>query len=239
MKRQSRSTLRRMKTRLHRMFMSQRFRKVFHVEGQTLVLIDHYDFLFPWRSGRMLAIGGTNKVYSMVPLFPLRRRPLCFDYCLPPMRTKKKTFFHRALVLGCGGGAIPQWLLREYPDIEVDVVDMSEKIIKICRKYFLPKWNDSPRLHYHCTDARVYEAPTDTYQFIFCDLFDGEHLAPVVTDHDFAKKLYSILSPEGILVVNYGWHNDEDVLACYSSAFSQIERVPRSPDHTQVLVMRK
>ncbi len=227
------------KWRIRRKTIIRCHRKPFVVGGQPLLLEDRIDLVRPWRSSRVLSVPGTNVFYSSLPLFAFSHRLLSYQYCIPVLRTRERAFYRRMLVLGCGGGAVPRWLLEEYPLATVDVVEWHAEMIAICREYFLKRWEGCPRLHYHCTDARDYEAADNSYQFIFCDLFDKIELAPVVTETVFARKLHSLLCDEGILVINCGWHHLAEVRRVYGEYFSNMKKMRRDPNTTQVVVARK
>ncbi len=231
----------RLKRKVRRKTIVRRERETYHVGGETLVIVDIYDLVFPWRRSRMLAIKGTNVFYSNVPLFPFCHRLLCYNYCIPPLRTRHKTFYKRMLVLGCGGGAVPHWLLGEFSQVTVDVVELEQGIIDICKEHFLKKWERSGRLSFYCMDASAYEAPADSYQFIFCDIFAGEMVPPFVKDVRFMQKLHKLLSSRGILVVNcgFGMHNIKDIRSVLNVLFPKVMTVKRYPRNTQVLVAYK
>ncbi len=206
--------------------------------GDThLIVEDRIPVFSPWRGERILRIAGTTAFYSAVPLGPARHRLLCYDYCARALQKqgKKPGFYRNALVLGCGGGAMPGWLLDTYPSLVVDVVDISPEIIAVCKKYFLSRWNRSERLRYYCEDAREYEPPDYQYQFIFCDLFDGQNLAPLVYDKEFALKLRDMLCEDGLLVINCGLDELFDVLPVYRKVFPHLQIVERKPWQTQVI----
>ncbi len=205
--------------------------------GDTrLIVEDRINLFLPWRSQRVLKIAGRNALYSSVPLWPGRHKLLCYQYCAETMKKRDLGFYHHVLVLGCGGGALPRWLLEEYPDLLVDVVDISKEIIAVCKEYFLKKWKNSERLTFICTDAREFEQKEYSYEFIFCDLFDGANLAPLVYNRDFVKNLYGMLADKGILVVNCGWvHLGEVIREIYQETFEEVEPVNRKSGQTEVL----
>ncbi len=215
-------------------------REEFVVDGTPLAIEDRIDNNYPWLSERILWIAGTCAYYSTAPICPARHKLLCFTYCEDVLKAQKPGFLKNALVLGCGGGAVPRWILEEYPDASVDIVDRSPQIIFLCKKYFLQRWNDSARLTYHCTDARDYEPPEYRYQFIFCDMFDGENLAPVVSEHDFAVKLRDMMSDDGIMMVNCGWNDNlQKVREVYRTVFRHLKVLQRDSWQTQVIQMSK
>ncbi len=210
-------------------------RKSFVVDGTRLLVEDQIPLLAPWKAERFLWIEGTSAYYSVVPLFPFRHRLLCFTFCEDAVKTMDPQTLKNALVLGCGGGGVPRWLLEEYRHLTVDVVDRSPEILDICQTWFLKRWNHSERLLYHCQDAKDYEAPDAAYQFIFCDLFDGENLAPLVYDPAFAIKLRRMLCDDGILMINCGFHHLQEVLDLYQLLFENVEIVNREPWQTEVV----
>ncbi len=149
---------------------------------------------------------------------------------------REPRFYKHALALGCGGGAVPRWMLEEYPSLQVDVVDRSPEIIAICKKYFLHEWEGSPRLKYFCTDAQDFEPADYQYQFIFCDLFNGKSLAPVVYSNSFAEKMRRITCDDGILVINCGWNHLDEVKKIYRNHFKKLQEITREPWQTEVVV---
>ncbi len=209
----------------------------FTVGGTKLLVEDHIPVRAPLHAERILWIEGTNCYYSVVPLFSFRHDLLCFTFCEDELKKQNPDPFSHALVLGCGGGAVPRWMLETYPDVSVDVVDMSAEIIRVCKKYFVRKWARSKRLHFYCEDAAEYDPPAYTYQFIFCDLFDGESLAPVVCQSDFARKLARMAGEDGILIINCGWDRLRKVQEVYRAWFTHIQVIPRDPWQTQVLLL--
>ncbi len=212
-------------------------KKTFHTGGRKLIVEDVIPVFRPWRSTRLLMIAGTNAYYSEVPLLPFRHRLPCYAYTAGALKNREPSFYRHALVLGLGGGTVPRWLLEEYPNLSVDVVDVSSTILHICQEYFLQKWQNSERLTYFCTDARDYEAEDGYYQFIFCDLFDGEAAAPFIYHPAFVRKLRKMLCKDGILLVNCGWEADQTKLTdVYRPLFPQVKNVERQPWQTTVLM---
>ncbi len=207
------------------------------VNGNRLVVEDRVNRFFPSRNERVLWIAGTAAYYSAAPLDPDSHRLLCYHYCDKALKLHKHDFYHHALVLGCGGGAIPRWLLEEYPSVSVDVVDYSQEIIDICKEYFLYPWEDCSRLTFYCTDAQDFMRTAYQYQFVFCDLFDGSTLAPFVYTPTFAARLRRMISDDGILVINCGWNHLDDIIRAYQSAFAYVQVIDREPWQTEAVIV--
>ncbi len=218
----------------HRLYLCIQ-KKKFTVDGTRLSIEDIVPILSPWRGERVLWIAGTNAYYSVTPIFSVWHRLLCFCFCEEALKKTEPGFCRHALVLGCGGGAVPRWLLEEYPSLTVDVVDRSPQIIGICKKYFMRRWRNSSRLQFFCTDAQDYVAPEYSYQFIFCDLFDGMNLAPFVYSRGFAGKLREMIGDRGILIVNCGWNHLYAVRQAFAPYFDEIRVLDRDPGQTEVI----
>ncbi len=224
------------KWRISNQSLYQSTRQASFTVGATRMVVEDRVYAFsPARSERILRMAGTGIYYSVVPLDPYQHRLLCYEYCDDALELRPFDYYRNALVLGCGGGAIPRWLLEKYPDLAVDVVDRSAKMIEISQTYFLFRWEDSDRLRYVCTDAQEYEAPAYPYQFIFCDMFNGTDLAPFVYTKSYAAKLRRMMSEDGMLAINCGWGHLNEILAAYRSAFAYVEVVNRPSWQTEVV----
>ncbi len=212
-------------------------RKVFKAGGRRLIVEDLINLSKPLRSSRILMVAGTNVYYSEVPLLPFSHRLLCYRYCADVLKKRESSFYRHALVLGLGGGAVPRYLLETCPSLSVDVVDYSSKIISVCKKYFLHKWEGSDRLHFYCKDAREYTSPGYQYQFIFCDLFDGDDLVPFVCDPDFAARVLDMISDRGILLINCGWTDHlQKVQETYQSAYTRLRMTDEKPRQIEIVL---
>ncbi len=214
-------------------------RKAFKAGETNMLVEDRINLFLPWRSERVLKVAGERVLYSEVPLHSAKHRLLCYTYCADALKVHEPDFYRHALVLGCGGGSLPGWLLEEYPSLQVDVVDCSPEMISVCREYFLQQWEDSDRLRYFCMDAREYVQTEYRYQFIFCDLFGGTDVAPLVYERDFVKKLYTLLCEEGVLVVNCGWEHPEAGTEVYQDVFEDLQITYGDSGQTKVIVAER
>lgn len=111
----------------------------------------------------------------------------------------------RILILGLGGGSLARFLLHNFPEARIDVVEVRPAMVEVAQNYFGLCPND--RLHIHISEAGEYlnrslaegaAAP----ELILVDLFDDQGLAPVVLQHDFFAALAAFLGPGGIVCIN-------------------------------------
>lgn len=111
----------------------------------------------------------------------------------------------RILLLGLGGGALVHFLLHNHPHLQIDVVEKSEKVIELARKYFgLPF---QKHLHIHTQDAESYchrlkKTPTTRFDHILIDIFDADAMAPSMNQQNFYSDLCMLLTKKGVLAAN-------------------------------------
>lgn len=111
----------------------------------------------------------------------------------------------RILVLGLGGGSLPRFLLRHYPDTLIEVVESRAAMVGVARDHFdLP---DCAGLTIEVADGaehlqRRLAAGVSRYDLILVDLFDDQGLAPVVMRHEFFSALAGLVSMAGAVCVN-------------------------------------
>ena len=107
----------------------------------------------------------------------------------------------RSLVLGLGGGVVA-CQLSKFANHFIDVAEIDQQIIDVAVEYF--DLNSTPNIKVFCEDARRYVKKSNIkYDFILVDIFNGE----IVPSHGLSieafQDLKNILSPNGIVVVNF------------------------------------
>jgi spermidine synthase len=112
------------------------------------------------------------------------------------------------LNVGLGGGSIPKFLLYHYPDCNVDVVEIREKVVDLAHNYFhLPR---EPRLNIFISDIKEYfrSIRTKTYDIIVLDVYDKEGMSGSIRGFSFMNACKSRLTENGVLIVNL-WSEPE------------------------------
>ena len=109
----------------------------------------------------------------------------------------------RALFLGGGGYTFPRFLEIEYPDAEVDVVEIDPDITRVVYDYLgIPK---ETRIRSFNEDARWFlmnSREGGRYDFIFGDAFNDLSIPYHLTTKEFASELRRVLKADGILMAN-------------------------------------
>ena len=118
-----------------------------------------------------------------------------------PMAVKKDV--KNVLVIGAGDGGTVRELCR-YKTIEhIDLVEIDEKVIDVCREFF-PEMTvsmDDPRLDIHCTDGlRFVRRKKAEYDLIIVDSTDPFGPGEGLFTREFYGNCYNALKSDGVLV---------------------------------------
>ena len=108
----------------------------------------------------------------------------------------------RVLVLGMGGGVLPQFLIRAFPGCLVDVVERRAKVVEVAREYF--HLAPSPVLRTHVMDAGRFLQTWRgrPFDLALVDLHGPDGTAPVVREPDFFPACARLLGRRGVLSTN-------------------------------------
>ena len=109
----------------------------------------------------------------------------------------------RILVIGGGDGGTVRELLR-YPTIEhIDLVEIDELVVEVCRKYLSQTAGclSDPRIHFHYEDGLKFIRPCeDAYDLIIVDSTDPFGPGEGKFTKEFYGNCYKALKADGIMV---------------------------------------
>ena len=108
----------------------------------------------------------------------------------------------RVLMLGGGGYSFPKYMLKHYPDVHIDVVEIDPQVTMLARKFF--HLRDDQRLSIVHQDARTFLNRTEqTYDVILGDTFNSDYAVPFhVSTVETVSRIYDRLADDGVVVVN-------------------------------------
>ncbi|MBQ7193327.1 MAG: fused MFS/spermidine synthase [Synergistaceae bacterium] len=112
----------------------------------------------------------------------------------------------RVLMLGGGGYSVPKYILANYKDVSLDVVELDPGVTQAARKYFALQ--DNPKMTIYHEDARTFlnrlgRGNYDKYDAILMDTFSSAIVIPFqLTTVEAGRLLRSMLKPDGVLIVN-------------------------------------
>ena len=107
----------------------------------------------------------------------------------------------KVLFIGLGGGIMPTFIRRHYPNTQIDIVEIDEAIVPIAEKYF--NFKPDKKTNIHIADGRVYvNKSKEKYDIIFMDVYNAENIPFQFTTAEFFKQVKKQLTPDGIFAVN-------------------------------------
>ncbi|MBS2033718.1 fused MFS/spermidine synthase [bacterium] len=107
----------------------------------------------------------------------------------------------RALVVGLGGGSLSKALLAQFPQLQVDSIELDPEIAKLARQYF--GYRESQRCRTLVSDAREFlQKNSQPYDLIVLDAFDGLEIPGPLRTRQFYELVKRRLNPGGVAVSN-------------------------------------
>ncbi len=131
----------------------------------------------------------------------------------------------RIAIVGLGGGAMPMFLRKLYPEAAIEVVDIDPKVIEVARRYF--DFREDARLTAHAGDGREFlERSAGDYDLIFLDAYGASNIPRHLATLEFLQLLRGKLSKSGLVVGNV-WDSAANPLfgqmhRTYATAFERL-----------------
>ena len=132
----------------------------------------------------------------------------------------------RFLVVGLGGGTLPGFLRKHYPDAVIDVVEVDAQVVDVAKMYF--GFRDDQRMRVHVGDGREFieRIREPSYDVIFLDAFGSYSVPPHLTTREFLQAVRRALKSGGVAVGNI-WKRAQNPLydamvRTYEQVFDQL-----------------
>lgn len=107
----------------------------------------------------------------------------------------------KMLLIGLGGGSIPKKLMKEFPGLEIDAVDIDPEVIQIAKSHFNVRENKNLRLY--AQDGRLFLTRSQTqYDIILLDAYFTDAMPFHLATKEFFELAQKKLTPNGIIVAN-------------------------------------
>ena len=104
------------------------------------------------------------------------------------------------LFIGLGGGSAPKRFWRDFPNLQLQVVEIDPVVVDVAHRYFAVPRN---RLPVAVRDGRRYLAEnTKRWDVIAIDTFYGDGVPFHMTTHEFVELARDRLAPGGVIVTN-------------------------------------
>ncbi len=151
--------------------------------------------------GRFLSLYCGNGHQSMMDT--LKPDRLVFNYTKTMMTSLaySRKIPSDILLIGGGGGSIPKFIQKYFPETKIDVVEIDPEVDKISQNYF--KFNPSKTTNIYNQDGRVYIKKTKKrYDVVMLDAFRGGYIPFHLLTKEFLEETKSKLKPNGIIISN-------------------------------------
>jgi spermidine synthase len=107
----------------------------------------------------------------------------------------------KILIIGLGGGSIPKKLQKEFPLLEIDVVEIDPDVVQIAKSHFNVR--EAKNLRLHTQDGRLFLARTQNqYDIILIDAYYADAMPFHLATQEFFELAQRKLTPNGIVVAN-------------------------------------
>jgi len=133
-------------------------------------------------------------------------------------------YVERILVIGLGGGNIPMFLRKHYPDTHIDA-----QIIALAKRYF--NFSDDSSLHVYAQDGRKFITQVQKpYDLIFLDAFTEAGIPRHLATKEFLLTLKKGLKHSGVIIANL-WGTQavnplyKSMLRTYQEVFPEVYRL--------------
>jgi spermidine synthase len=127
-----------------------------------------------------------------------------------------------ALIIGLGGGTIPSFLRKHFPQMKIDVVDIDPGVVAVAKSHF--GFREDPLMRAHVEDGRRFvENAKQRYDLVYLDGFGTDSVPRHLTTREFLTAVREILTPQGMAVGNL-WgravnRNYDSMVKTYQSVF--------------------
>lgn len=131
----------------------------------------------------------------------------------------------RILVVGLGGGTLPMFLRKHYPDATIDVVDIDPDVVYVAKEFF--GFREDSHMKAHVDDGRQFiEKSRRPYDVIFLDAFGSDSVPEHLTTREFLRAVRRAVKPDGSVVGNL-WgsgHNRlyDSMVRTYQEVFDEL-----------------
>lgn len=110
----------------------------------------------------------------------------------------------RVLIIGLGGGTLSNTLLKLYPNIEIDNVEIDPAVVQVAIEYF--KFVQTDKVKSYIKDGRIFIKRAlrkeQRYDAIILDAFNGEYIPEHLMSAEFLQETQQLLSDSGIIIAN-------------------------------------
>jgi len=127
----------------------------------------------------------------------------------------------RMLVVGLGGGTLPMFLRRHYPDAVIDAVDIDPDVVDVAKRFF--GFREDGGMRAHVDDGRRFiEQVQQPYDAIFLDAFASTELPAHLTTQEFLRAVRRAVKPDGVVIGNLWGRNSNPLFDAMVRTYQEV-----------------
>jgi spermidine synthase len=131
----------------------------------------------------------------------------------------------RVLSVGLGGGMLPNFLRKHYPEMVIDAVDIDPDVVDVAKKFF--GFREDATMHAYAEDGRRFiEECKVPYDIIFLDAYGAEEIPYHMATKEFLQAVRRATAPKGVVVSNILRAPDnrlhDDMVRTYQEVFDSV-----------------
>jgi spermidine synthase len=131
----------------------------------------------------------------------------------------------RVLVVGLGGGMLPSFFRKHYPEMVIDTVDIDPDVVDAAKKFF--GFREDAMMHAYVEDGRQFiEKCKAPYDIIFLDAYGGEEIPYHMATEEFLQAVRRVTSPRGVVAANIMWAAEnrlhDEMVRTYQEVFDSV-----------------
>lgn len=146
----------------------------------------------------------------------------------------------RILIVGLGGGTLPDTYSRLFPDAEIIISEIDDAVFRVAREYF--GFQETDKIKVDIGDARVYIKRAglrgEKFDLVILDAFNGEYIPEHLMTTEFLEEVKMLLPENGMVVSNT--FSTSRLFAAesntYRSVFGEIFNIRMSGTGNRVIV---
>lgn len=110
----------------------------------------------------------------------------------------------RILIIGLGGGTLPDVYSSLFPDAEIIISELDEAVLQVAEDYF--DFEQTDKIQVDIGDGRVYVKRAglrgEKFDLVIIDAFNGEYIPEHLMTEEFLEEVKTLLPDDGMLVAN-------------------------------------
>lgn len=132
-------------------------------------------------------------------------RELVFPYARMTLSSLLvKDEYERILIVGLGGGTLPEVYNELFPQAEIIANEIDEAVVRVAKDYF--DFRENEQISVNVSDARVYVKRAglrdETFDLVILDAFNGEYIPEHLMTTEFLEEVKTLLGDDGMVVAN-------------------------------------